>query len=142
MKTFKYISIFALTILLFNCSKSDDSSETPIGNIETLVIGKWKIESRTLNGEAVVLDCSNGLSSIITFTDTAISFGVDYEDGNGCDRIPYGGTYSIEGNLILFNDPWSDDTNTITVLSMNDTTFQTIYTSPDGDVTINTRQKV
>ena len=103
MKIFKYISIFTLTILLFNCSKSDDNSETPSGNLETLILGSWKISSKTLNGETIELQCTNGLSSIWTFSGTEASYDVDTNDGNDCVTIPYSATYSIEGNSVMIN---------------------------------------
>jgi hypothetical protein len=141
MKTIKYMCIFALVVLSFSCSKNDDSSEEIDGDLETLIIGSWKITSKTLNGEAVVLNCANGLSSIWTFSDTEASYDVDSNDGNDCVTIPYSATYSIDGNSVIINDPFSDNGLIWTVLSINDTTFKTTYTSPDNDVSIRTYQK-
>ncbi|WP_179022300.1 lipocalin family protein [Winogradskyella forsetii] len=141
MKTFKFISICALAILSFNCSKNDDNSETSINDLETLILGNWKLESRTLNGEAVELDCLNGLSTIVSFDDPVFSFDVDFNDGNGCADVPYNGNYSIDENRIVINTPFSDDPSIWTILNIDETSFQRISTSLDDDVTINTYQR-
>lgn len=145
MKTIKYLSIFVLAILLFNCSKSDDDSdEFDLGDIETLILGSWKVESITMNGVAVELSCSNGLSTLVTFRDNSkVSFGLDYSDEYDCDNIPYSATYSIDGNsVIIDDDPWTDDSRIWAVIkNINDTTFQTTYTSAEDDVFIKTYQK-
>ncbi|WP_047551177.1 lipocalin family protein [Psychroserpens sp. Hel_I_66] len=145
MKTFKFISLCALAILLFNCSKNDDNivnDDDSIAELETLIIGDWKIDSRTLNGEAVELDCLNGLSTIVSFDDPVFSFDVDFDDGNGCADVPYSGNYSIDGNMIVINTPFSDDPSIWTVLNIDDTSFERISTSSDGNVTINTYQRI
>ncbi len=144
MKTIKYLSIFVLAILSFNCSKSDDSPEAPVGDLETLILGGWKIASKTLNGEAVELDCANGLSTILTFRDADVSFGVDLEDGNGCVTLPFSASYSVEGNTLIINGPFGDIPLIWTVISINETTFRFTDTSLDNadEVYTETYQKI
>lgn len=132
MKTIKYLFIFIITILSFNCSKSDDDSEDTIDDLETLIIGDWKIESRTLNGEVVELSCTNGLSSIYTFNVTNYSYGIDVNDGNDCVTLAHSGTYSIDGNLVRINSPFSDGEVIWTVININETTFNFTYTYIDN----------
>ncbi len=143
MKTLKYISIFALTILFFNCSKNDDNSETIDGDLETLILGSWKIESKTLNGEVVELSCVNGLSSIYTFNVTNFSYGVDMTDGNDCVTIPFSGTYSINENIVTIMPPLGDN-DIWTVTDINETTFNFTYAYTDSpeDVYSETYQKL
>ncbi len=145
MKTLKSIFICALAILLSNCSNNDDNagnSDDSLADLETLIIGNWKLESRTLNGETVELNCLNGLSTIVSFDDPVFSFDVDFNDGNGCADVPYSGNYTIEDNRIIINTPFSDDPSIWTILNIDETSFQRISTSSDDNVTINTYQRI
>ncbi|WP_282041089.1 lipocalin family protein [Winogradskyella flava] len=132
MKIIKYISIFVLTALLFSCSKSDDNSERFDGDIETLILGNWKIESKALNGEVVELFCTNGLSSIYTFNATNFSYNVDMTDGNDCVTIPYSGTYSVNENTITIISPFSEN-EIWTVTDIDNSILSFSYRSFDND---------
>ncbi len=137
----QYIFLLVVTFALFSCSSDDDNSEPAQGDLETLILGSWKIESKTLNSEALELDCVNGLSRIRTFRENDVSFGVDLEDGNGCVTIPFSATYSIDGNIVTINPPLGV-TEIWTVISINETTFQFTYTRDNDDVYTETYQKI
>lgn len=126
MKTIKYLSIFVVAILLINCSKDDDSSDAPVGDLETLILGSWKIVSKTLNAEVLELTCTNGLSRTLSFNETNVSRDVDLNDGNGCVTLPLSSTYTIDGNTLLVIAPLGEP-NIWTVLSINEETFQYSY---------------
>lgn len=121
MKTIKYISVFVVLILSFNCSKSDDNSEKIQGDFEALILGEWKIASKTLNGETLELNCENGISDILQFNDVEVTFTLDYEDGNDCVDLVHSANYMIIEDTIVVSGAFIES-NWI-IITLNATTF-------------------
>ena len=123
MKTFK--KLYAITfifIVALACSSDDDSGSTE-GN-QAKLIGTWKFTASTTNGLA---DTDNYICDFeetyeINATSITITFYADPSGDDGPDCQPDGNfsfDYNIDGDTLSDNEG-----NTITILTLNDTTFR------------------
>lgn len=137
----QYLFLVALALVLFSCSSDDDDIVPAQGDLKTLIIGAWKIQSKTLNGNTLELNCTNGLSATRTFNETNVSLGVDLNDGNGCVTLPLSATYSIDGNTIQITAPLGDS-DTWTVININKEIFQYSFARGNDGVYTETYRKI
>lgn len=98
MKKFLTLALIA-GIALVSCSKSDDSQDEQ--NDINQLIGEWKLQSETENGNNLLNDCNKQDSYVFksdkTYTRTHYSI-----DGTGCKKEDGYGTFSTKGNRLTF----------------------------------------
>ena len=134
MKTFKKLYAIAfICIAAFACSSDDDSGSNEVNQAK--LIGTWKFTSSTTNG---VADTDNYICDFeetyeIDATSITIMFYADPsgDDGANCQLD---GTFSFDYNIN--GDTLSDDDgNSVTILTLNDTTFTFEETDTEDGVT-------
>jgi len=126
MNTFKnlfLISIIALSVSMFNCSKSSDPSPkqlTALDSVQQALTGTWNFASLTLT------QIANGKSKTITSCDKS-SMDNFYSDGNWIN-------YTVEMNYTYVSNTSGSETNPC----VNNVTANVIYTaSQNTDGSIN-----
>lgn len=99
MKKFLTLALIA-GIALVSCSKSDGDTQDGQNDINQL-IGEWKLQSETENGNNLLNDCNKQDSYVFKSdkTYTRIHYSVD---GTGCKKEEGYGFFSIKGNQLTF----------------------------------------
>lgn len=99
MNTLKKLSIaLVLICAMASCSKSSDDTVAVPTNAE-LVIGLWKLQSATQDGNPVVLGACE-LVHTVRFTEAGMITQTFYSGTNCSVAAPTTGTYTISGNTI------------------------------------------
>ena len=137
MKKSLISSTFIISLfLLFSCNQDDDSSLNN-SNFEELIVGQWKRNAFTIDGEASQSNCA---------TDFKITFGVEGNygespfDGTTCTSTGNTGTYSISGSELSISSAFFSETYEITTL--DDSTFIYSYNNQSDELVEHTYSKL
>lgn len=118
MKNLLKISAVIFLSLLVSCSKGDDNDDGDDLSNSELIIGSWRIESRTTNGVNNTLEECDLLFTITFNSD------LDYRSyelsGDNCSTNTQAtGTYTISGNTLTVSQGMEMVSGEITTLNQD-----------------------